>query len=183
MIEQVQKDLKLSEEQVAKVRKVAEQIGAKMREQFAAIREIEDREKRRAKMTELADQFDQKARQGLREVLAREQWRRLLQIRLQVRPVVDSLTSKRLASRLKLTEQQQKKVAQIAKDMAAKRSELFASMRDATQEQRTQAIQKYMKMRADADEKALGLLTAEQKEAFEKMKGEKIELPTRRGRR
>ena len=36
-------------------------------------------------------------------------------------------------------------------------------------------------IRAEADENALALLTAEQKETFESMKGEKIELPSRRG--
>jgi hypothetical protein len=35
-------------------------------------------------------------------------------------------------------------------------------------------------MRDEAEQKALGLLTAEQKETFEKMKGEKLELPAGR---
>ena len=86
------------------------------------------------------------------------------------------------SGRLELTDEQQKKLAEIDKDMQAKQSELRSGMRDATQEQRREVFQKLRKLRSDADEKALGLLTAEQKEAFEKMKGEKIELPTRRGR-
>ena len=40
--------------------------------------------------------------------------------------------------------------------------------------------EKISKMRNEAEQKALGLLTAEQKEAFEKMKGEKLELSGRR---
>jgi len=67
--------------------------------------------------------------------------------------------------------------------MEAKQSELRGGMRDATEEQRTEIFQKLRKIRSDVNEKALGVLTAEQKEAFEKMKGERIELPTRRGRR
>ena len=62
-------------------------------------------------------------------------------------------------------------------------SDLRGGMREATEEQRTEIYEKLRKIRSDADEKVLGMLTAEQKEAFEKMKGEKIELPTRRGRR
>ena len=55
-------------------------------------------------------------------------------------------------------------------------------MSNATQEQRSAAFQKLRTIRTDADEKALGLLTAEQKKAFEEMKGKKIELQTpRRG--
>ena len=37
-------------------------------------------------------------------------------------------------------------------------------------------------IRSDADEKALGVLTAEQKQSFEEMQGEKFELEMRRGR-
>ena len=181
--EQVQKELKLSEEQVAKVKKVGEELTAQMREQYTALREIEDREKRRAKMTELTDQFDRKAREQLRDVLAREQMMRLYQIRTQVRAVVESLGNTYVARRLNLTEEQKKKVAQINKDMLAKRSELFSGMRNASQEQRTEAIQKLRKVRSDADKEALAVLTAEQSKAFQEMQGEKIELEMQRGRR
>ncbi len=36
---------------------------------------------------------------------------------------------------------------------------------------------------SENDVKALGVLTNDQKKAFEEMKGEKVELPSRRGRR
>ena len=180
--EEVQKELKLSEEQTAKVREVGEKLGAEMREQYTALRQIEDREKRGAKMTELRDQFDRKAREQLGNVLAREQMMRLYQIRMQVRPVVDSLANRYVAGRLKLTEEQQEKVAEIGKETQAKQSELFSGMRDASDEQRAQAREKLLKIRGDADEKALAVLTAEQKAAFEEMKGEKFELQMRGGR-
>ena len=182
-LEQVQKELKLNEEQLAKVKKVTEELTAEMRKQSTALREIEDREQRQAKMTELADQYDQKAREKLRDALAREQMTRLFQIRMQVREVLESLTSKYVADRLKLTDEQKKKLAKINKDVQAKRSELFRSMRDASQEQRTEAFQKYRKIRSDADKEALAVLTAEQNKAFEEMKGKKIELEMRRGQR
>jgi phosphoglycolate phosphatase-like HAD superfamily hydrolase len=101
---------------------------------------------------------------------------------MQVRPLVDSLANRRLASRLQLTEEQQNKVAEIIKDVQTQQTQMRDSMRnlrDATQEQRTEVFQKFRKIRSDADEKALGLLTDEQKEALEKMKGAKIELPAR----
>jgi hypothetical protein len=181
-IEQVQKELKLNDEAVAKVEKLREKIRGEMTEQYSAAREIEDREKRFARYSELRDQYDRKAREGLRDVLAREQMMRLYQIRMQVRAVVDSLENRYVARRLELTDEQKEKVATINKDVRARRSELFSGMRDATDEQRREAFEKYRKIRTDADEKALGMLTDEQKEAFEKMKGEKIELPSRRRR-
>ena len=182
-LEQVQKEMNLNEEQTAKVKEVVEKLGAEMREQFGALREIEDRQEQRAKMTELSDQFDDKVREQLRDVVQREQMMRLYQIRMQVRPVADSLANRYVVRRLKLTEEQQKKVAEIAKESQAKQSELFAAMREASDEQRGEVFQKMRKIRAEADEKALAVLTAEQKEAFEKMKGKKIELEMGRRRR
>lgn len=181
-IEQVQKELNLNEDNIAKVTAIGEKLGTEMREKYTALREIEDRKERSTKQTELSDEFDRKAREQLREVLSREQIMRLYQIRMQVRPAVDSLANRYVARRLELTEEQQKKMAELVKDTQEKQSELRSGMRDVTQEQRREVFQKLRKLRSDADEKALGLLTAEQKEAFEKMKGEKIELPARRGR-
>ena len=182
-MEQVQKEMKLSEEQTAKVNKLVEKLGAEMREQYAALRKIEDRDQRRAKMTELSEQIDGKVREQLRGALKRDQMMRLYQIRMQVRPVADSLSNQYVARRLKLTEEQQKKVAEISKETQAKQSELFGAMRNASDAQRSEAFQKLRQLRSAADEKALAVLTAEQKEAFENMKGEKIKLETERGRR
>jgi len=181
-IEQVQKELKLNDEAVAKVEKLREKIRGEMAEQYSAAREIEHPDKRSAKYAELRDQYDQKAREGLRGLLAREQMIRLYQIRLQVRAVVDSLENRYVAGKLKLTDDQKAKLAAISKDAQAKRSELFSGMRGASDEQRRAAFEKFRKLRAETDEKALGVLTAEQKKAFEDMKGEKIELPSGRNR-
>jgi Spy/CpxP family protein refolding chaperone len=181
-IEQVQKELKLNDEAVAKVEKLREEIRGEMTEPYSAARKIEDREKRFAKYAELRNQYDQKAREGLRDVLAREQTMRLYQIRMQVRAVVESLENRYVARRLELTDEQKEKLAKINKDAQAKRSELFSGARDASDEQRREAFEKYRKLRTETGEQALGVLTAEQKKAFEDMKGEKIELPSRRGR-
>ena len=182
-IEQVQKELNLSDDAQAKVAEIQEKLGTEMRNQFATVRDIEDRQQRQTKMAELTKEFDGKAREQLREVLSREQLMRLFQIRMQVRAVVASLTNQWVAGRLNLTEEQQQQLAQISKDMENKQSELRGGMRDASQEQRREANQKLRTIRSEADEQALGVLNAEQKESFEQMKGEKIELPARGGRR
>lgn len=181
--EQVRDELKLSEEQKTKVQEVNELLGGEMREQFAALRDIEDRDERRAKTAELSAQVDQKAREQLRDVLEREQMMRLYQIRMQVRAVVDSLANRYVVLRLELTDEQTKKLTEIAKQSQSKRTEIFVTMRDATQEQRAEARQKLRAIRAEADEKALALLTSEQKGTFERMKGEKIELQMQRRQR
>ncbi|MCH8044704.1 MAG: Spy/CpxP family protein refolding chaperone [Planctomycetes bacterium] len=181
-IEQVQKELKLDDEAVAKVGKLREKIRGELTEPYTAARKIEDREKRFAKYVELRNQSDRKAREGLRDVLEREQMMRLYQIRMQVRAVADSLENRYVARRLKLTDEQKEKLAKINKDARAKRSKLFSGLRDASDEQRREAFEKFRKLRTKTGEQALALLTAEQKKAFEDMQGEKIELPSRRRR-
>ena len=181
-IEQVQKELKLSDEQLTKVDEVGETLGTEMREQYAALREIEDREQQRSKMNKLRDEFDSKAREKLHDILAREQMMRLYQIRMQVRSVTNSLDNRYVAGRLKLTDDQKAKLAEVGKEVQAKMSELYGKMRDASQEQRSEIFQKFRSIRSESDEKALGVLTDEQKQAFEEMKGEKIQLEMRRSR-
>lgn len=181
-LEQVQKELKLDGEKLAKVKKVGETLAAEMRKAYAPLREIEDREKRRAKSLELAKKFDGKAREQLRGVLAREQIMRLYQIRMQVRSTLENLANKFIATRLKLKDAQKKKVAELSKAMEAKRTEMFGSMRDATREARTKMYENYRKLRAETDKQALAVLTPEQLKAYKDMQGKKIELRGRGSR-
>ena len=141
-IEEVQKAMKLTKEQTAEVNEIVEKLRAEMREQFGALREIEDRTEQRAKMTELSDKMDDKVREQLRDVVEREQVMRLYQIRMQVRSVLESLANRYVARRLELTDEQKSKVEAIDKEMQAKRSELYGKMRDASNEQRSEVFQK-----------------------------------------
>ena len=179
-LEKVQKELKLSDEQVAKVKQIGEKLGPQLREQWTGLRDIQDVQQRRAKMAELTKQGDETARTELREVLSQEQWMRLYQIRLQVRGPVFGLNNKWIAERLKLTSEQKEKAAAIEKATADKLYELSSGMRDLSQEQRREKLaevgEKVRKIRSEADAQALELLNAEQKAAFEKAKGDKFEL-------
>ena len=178
-LEQVQKELKLNDEQKSKVAEIGKKIRADMTKEYAALREMTDRTKQRAKLTELGAQADQMARKALRGVLEREQTMRLYQIRTQVRGVVASLGNQYVARRLKLTDEQKKKVAAISTSRQQKQRELFASMRDASQEEQRKAFAKYGEIRQKAEEEALAVLNAEQKEGFKKMQGKKFEWQRR----
>lgn len=178
-MEQVQKELKLNEEQVGKVREVGKKLFAEMREQYAGLGKIEDREKRMAKYTELRDQMDRKAFGQLRDVISSEKRRRLFQIRTQVRGVVATLGRERTANRLKLTDEQKKKVAEIDKATRQKQSEAFQGYRDLSQEERGKRFGQLRKIRQEADKQAVALLNADQKEALKKMQGKKFEFQPR----
>ena len=181
-LEQVQKEMKLTAEQTTRVQETVKQLSAEMREQFSTLRSIEDRDQQRAKMAELLDQSDQKVRVQLGDVVEPQQLTRLYQIRLQVRAVADSLANKYVSDRLKITDDQKKKLDELNKSAQAEQFALFASFRGASEEQRSTAFQKLRDIRSKADTAALAELTAEQKTAFEDMKGEKIELQSQRGR-
>jgi Spy/CpxP family protein refolding chaperone len=180
-LEAVQKELKLTEEQVGKVREATKNLRAEMREQRAALREITSPQERRAKATALSAELDRKARQALRDVLSREQWMRLFQIRIQVGGTLAALTNPRIAARLKLTDEQNQKVAEIQKTVQEKTSAIRRGLRNLSQQERTERLAEARKLGQKAEQDALAVLTADQKEAFNKMKGEPFKLP-RRGR-
>ena len=174
--EQVQKELKVSEADVAKIKTLSEKLSAEMRKQYTELRKIEDADKRRAKMTELRTQYEANTRKQLQDVLSKAQMARLQQISTQQRSVTESLSSKSVADKLKLTDDQKTKIAKIAADSRTKRSEIYQGMRDATAEKRAEASKKLSEMRAETDKQALEVLTQKQSKAFEEMKGEKFEL-------
>ena len=116
-IEQIQKELKLSVEQTAKVRTFLREFPEQTREEMderatRLMQEIEDVQKRSLKIFELLDWSDEKARRQLIAVLSGEQMIRLYQIRLQVRGALYGLNNKWIAGRLELTDEQKKKAAE-----------------------------------------------------------------------
>ncbi len=179
-VEQVQKELKLNEEQVGKVKELTQKLWQGASQQFAGLGEITDWEKRRAKMEQVNNQLEQKTRGQLRDVLSQEQRRRLFQIRIQIRGALYALNSKRIATRLKLTEEQTKKAAEIDKTTRKKTADLFTGLENLSQDERFQKMgELFKKLRELADkanQEAVKLLTEEQKKAFQKIQGEKFEL-------
>ncbi|MEE8452659.1 MAG: hypothetical protein V3R99_12115 [Thermoguttaceae bacterium] len=174
--EAVQKEMKLDEDQIGKVKAIGEKLRSEIGEQFGKLRDIEDRDKRRAKMTELMEQFDEKVREQAGEIIPREKMIRLYQIRLQVRGAVFGLNHPFVAGRLELTDEQKAKVADLEEATQKKIYGSYSGMRDLNDQQRGELFQKIRKIRTDGDAQAVELLTAEQKEAFEKLQGDKFEL-------
>ena len=68
-------------------------------------------------MTELGKQFDEKAHGQVRQVLSSEQMIRLYQVRLQVRGAVYGVNNQWIANRLKFTDEQKKKAAELEKKL------------------------------------------------------------------
>lgn len=134
---------------------------AKMREQFENARQ--EREKR---LEEMSEQLEQ--------VLLPQQMGRLTEIAIREMGL-GALSDKTVAADLKISDAQQKELEevreQIGQDMRSKMQELFRSGdRDAMREA-------FAKMRETSEQKVLAVLSSDQREKFEEMKGEDFEMP------
>ncbi len=179
--DQVRAELKVSDEAAGKIKKISEKLRADMRAKYGEMRKIKDETERRAAYEKLRTEYDSSSRKQLHEVLAREQMIRLYQIRSQYRAVSDTLSSKYVAGKLKLTDEQKAKAARIGADSRTKRYAIYKTMRGADEAKRTEARKKLSEIRIEADKQALAMLTEGQRKTLEEMKGKKFEFKTNDG--
>lgn len=83
------------------------------------------------------------------------------------------LTVEAVADELMLSEEQKQKLAEAADDSRAEVFDSFQDLQNMTEEERAKKIQELVESR---DKSLLAVLTDEQKEKFEQMKGEKLEV-------
>jgi Spy/CpxP family protein refolding chaperone len=177
--EQVQKELKMTEDQVAKV-------GEIQREMFAGFGQggggggqnlsDEERQKRR-------EEFQKKAEENNKKILALlddSQSARLKQIQLWTGGVAalagDQESAKEAAKALKLTDDQKEALKTITEESGKKSMEIGAGFRGADEEQRTKLMAQMNEIRKETEAECAAVLTDEQKAQFEKMKGPKFEF-------
>ncbi len=177
-VEKVQKELDIVAEQKTKLDEIGKKAAAQMRELFGpppqAGQEL-SREELRARFAERGKKMEainQETRKAIEEVLLPHQIERLKQISLQLRGT-QALSDPEVAKELGITKEQEEKFAQVREEAANKARELFGSG------ERGQMREKFEALRKETDEKLLAVLTAEQKEKFEKMKGPKFEIDLR----
>lgn len=158
--ETVQKDLALTDEQKASIKKINDDF----RSSLSGL----SGEDRRSKMTELRKGVEEK----IDAVLDDKQKARIKEIRLQVQGP-GALSTKEVADALKLSDDQVTKIKDLTKSLSDARREAFQGGGGGNSDAR----EKLAKLRTETNEKILALLTSEQKASFEKMQGAKIDLP------
>lgn len=171
--EQLQKELKITEEQKGKIKEILEESMKRGREGFANFRDMTDEERTKA-FAEMQKRGEE-VRKKLVEVLTTEQAQRFRGITLQLAGT-SALTQPEIAQELKLSDEQVKQLKTISEETNKKRRELFSGGRGASEEERAKSREKMTQLQKDADEEALAVLTADQRAAMEKLKGAEFKL-------
>ena len=171
----VQKELKLTDDQVGKITKSGEELREKFRDDFASLRDASS-EERREKGEALMKKVQDEGKKAYGAILTADQSRRLEQIQRQ-QNVLNSLTSEEVRSQLKLSDDQVAKVKQIRDDHQKSAREAMGDLgRDAAPEDRRKAFEKVNADRKEAGTKAMVVLTAEQKSTWKDLTGEPYEV-------
>ncbi len=193
----VQKELGLNEEQVAKIKTLNEEARAEMRSAFGPggfggggqDLSNEERQKRmneaREKLAAAAKKVNEKVIPKLNETLTDSQRERLQQIGWQAAGA-QALQDVKLGEELKLSKEQREQLAAISKEAADKQTELFGGGRGGPgagggggdfQER----FAKMREMTEARDKKSSEVLTSDQREQLEKMKGKPFDVAALRG--
>lgn len=189
-MEEVQKELKLTDEQKTKLREARSEAGGRAGrsgdggEGGQNLRDL-SREERQKRMEELRKQLEErtkKAEEAAKAILTAEQNTRLSQLRLQ-RDGINAITRPEVATALMLADAQKEAIAEILEASRAGRGERGAGFgRNASQEERQKAMaeaeERRKKTRADLE----AVLTDSQKAEWAKMQGEKFTFPERPAR-
>lgn len=159
----VQKELKLTEEQIEKAKTATREVFGKFKDDFGKLKEATPEQR-----AELGKKFSDEAHKVLADVLKPEQLKRLKEIERQQRGLTD-LDSQQA---LKLSDEQKAKVKKITEEHTEKVREARKSFRDNPKE----AIEKINALNKAAREKEANLLTDDQKKQWKELTGESFEV-------
>ena len=163
-LEEVRDELKLSDEHQQKIEEFNDELAEGMRTAF------QDAQGDFNKMREAMNKAQAEASKKLDELLDPGQRKRLQEVYIQVNGA-GALQDEAVAKALQLTDEQQEKLEEVRE---ASRDEFMnAGLRDLDDEARAKKIEELTKSR---DEKALAVLTEEQRADFGEMKGEELKV-------
>jgi Spy/CpxP family protein refolding chaperone len=166
--EQVQKELKITDEQKAKITEILEAARPPQGTNFFNMSEEE-----RAELRKKGEEAGKKAV----ATLTPEQSARFKQMQLWVQGSRALIDDADLAKQLSLTDDQKGAVKTIVDESDKKRRELFQGLgQGATQEDRAKAFEQMTTMNNEMEAECMAVLTDAQKSQLEKMKGPKFQL-------
>ena len=168
----VAEELKLTDEQREKLRESLKEITAGQRELFGQLRDLSD-EERREKLAALRKEMTEKTEKIVSEVLKPEQKKRLTQIQLQQAGVLGYEQNEEVQKVLKLTDEQKQKLSAINEQVRQDMRDLFQGAQGGD---RAELAKKMTALRTESQEKAMAVLTDEQKAAWKEATGEPFQV-------
>ncbi len=175
----VQQELKLSDEQAKKINAIATQMRQDAMEIISGLQDLtpEEREEELPNVMEMVSDSAKELQTQVDEILDEQQTARMNELSLQRRGI-DALDDERVIEALKVTDDQKKQLADIRDAAGAKQEDIIKEGLGGDRDEMREKIQALQKETGD---KALAVLTTEQRDAFEKLKGAKFDFPRQRG--
>ena len=168
--ENVQKDLKLSAEQIGKIDATLRSVQEKHRDDFAALSDLEPQE-RMPKMISLNKAVTEDLKKGLS--MTAEQAKRYDQISLQQRGLM-AFADPTVVEKLKLTQDQRSQIREIASAGGAGRG--LAALKNGSAEEKKDAFRKMRETQRENMKKVMAVLSDDQKKEWNELTGEPIEI-------
>ncbi len=172
--EGVQKELKLDQDQLGKVKEAVQKVQEKNRDAFAKLRDL-GQEERFEKTRELTRTISDQTLAALSSILKPEQTKRLKQIELQ-QGGTQAFNRPDVQTALNLTNEQKEKIKTINDDVAREMRGLFQGG------DFQQAREKMTSLRKESMERIQSVLSAEQKKTWKDMTGDPFEVTFQRRR-
>jgi Spy/CpxP family protein refolding chaperone len=170
----VQQELKLSEDQIAKAKEVGQQVRDKFKDAFAGLKDT-PKDQIREKAEEIMKQVNTETEKGLKGVLNADQTKRLKQLELQAKGPA-AFTDPDVEKTLALTADQKDKIKTITQDANTERGEIFKNAKGDFQA----AMTKMQTLQKETLEKTTATLNDTQKKTWKDMTGNPFEFKFRR---
>ncbi len=175
-IDKVLEELEVIDDQKEQIQKIVDgSRGERPQVNFRELSE-EEREKALAEFREKAQARFAEARKKLDDVLLPHQLKRLKEISIQNQGI-RALADKELAKAIGMTDEQQEELVSIQEGIAESFRELFRGGQD-----RENIREKMTELREKSQSDIMAVLTDDQKQKFEEMKGEPFKMPERQFR-
>jgi DNA-binding MarR family transcriptional regulator len=181
--EAVQKELGVTDEQKKTLSELAAQLQAEAMEIISGLQDLSP-EEQKEHMPELMKMVGEKGKDiqdKVDKVLDQKQLARMRELSLQSRGAA-ALEDDEVSAALKISDDQKTKLVAVREEGSKKMEEAMQALRGGGGGGDAGDIrQKMMDMRKELGDKALAVLSSEQREQFEKMKGAKFTFPPQRG--
>jgi len=174
----VKKELDLNADQQKALDLVAGQMQSDAMEIFSGLQDLspEEREKELPSLLKMMTEKGKELQTKVDKVLNPKQTTRMKELSIQQRGA-EAFEDDDVVAALKLSDEQKKKLTAIRDEAADKQQEIVKALTSGGGGDGGAIREKMQALRKELGDKAMAVLTDQQREAFEKMKGTKFDFP------